>query len=276
MIQSPRASFDSIVAIAGVARSGTSWLGEILDSSPEVAYRFQPLFSYAFKNAVNEDSSATDFLHFFEDIYRSNDGFLLQEDKRASGLYPTFSKTLAPSCLVWKEARHQYLLGNMTRLFPALRVLAIVRHPCAVINSWLRNPKEFPAGSDPKEEWRFGACKNNGLPENFFGFYKWKESAHLYLDLQQQNPKQVRVIRYGDLVDTTESMVEGVFRFLELAVTAQTTQFLAECNAIHKESPYSVYRSKSVRDAWKTQLDPYIAKQIVKDISNTRLEAFLD
>ena len=46
---------DSITYLAGVARSGTSWLGQIFDSSPEVRYSFQPLFSYEFKNRVNEN-----------------------------------------------------------------------------------------------------------------------------------------------------------------------------------------------------------------------------
>ena len=41
--------FDRIISIHGVPRSGTSWLGQILDSSPKVRYKFQPLFSYAFK-----------------------------------------------------------------------------------------------------------------------------------------------------------------------------------------------------------------------------------
>jgi hypothetical protein len=49
-------AFDSIAVISGAARSGTSWLGQILDSSPDVAYRFQPFFAYAFKNFVDFDS----------------------------------------------------------------------------------------------------------------------------------------------------------------------------------------------------------------------------
>ena len=38
------------VAIHGVPRSGTSWIGEIINSSPNVLYKFQPLFSYALKD----------------------------------------------------------------------------------------------------------------------------------------------------------------------------------------------------------------------------------
>jgi len=267
--------FNRVVVIAGVARSGTSWLGAILDSSPDVAYRFQPIFSYAFKDAVNEDSGPADFERFFYDIYASQDDFLLQRDKRETGLYPTFAKQSSPHCLVWKEARYQYLLGKMLRSVDQLRVVAIIRHPCAVMNSWLRNPKEFPAGCDARTEWRFGACKNLGKAENFFGYYKWKEAAHMYLDLSQQYPARMRTIKYADLVDDTATQVRGIFDFIGLPVTSQTTEFVRNSNTTHKESPYSVYRDKSVKDSWQSQLDAYIADEIIQDLRGTRLEPFL-
>ena len=37
-----------IVGVHGVPRSGTSWLGQILNASKKVNFKFQPLFSYAF------------------------------------------------------------------------------------------------------------------------------------------------------------------------------------------------------------------------------------
>lgn len=45
------------IAIFGVPRSGTSWLGQLFNSSERVAYRYQPLFSYAFKGRLNENST---------------------------------------------------------------------------------------------------------------------------------------------------------------------------------------------------------------------------
>ena len=47
--------YNKIILITGVARSGTSWIGQIIDSSPEVVYRFQPLFSYAFKGFLDSN-----------------------------------------------------------------------------------------------------------------------------------------------------------------------------------------------------------------------------
>ena len=67
------------VAIFGVPRSGTSWLGQIMNSSPNVAYRYQPLFSYAFKDYLDEQSSAEDIQHFHEELLTTEDEFVTQK-----------------------------------------------------------------------------------------------------------------------------------------------------------------------------------------------------
>ena len=59
---------ERIISINGVPRSGTSWLGQIINSSPDVAFRFQPLFSYTHKGALREDSSVMEIMKFYGDI----------------------------------------------------------------------------------------------------------------------------------------------------------------------------------------------------------------
>lgn len=267
--------FEHIVVIAGIARSGTSWLGQIIDSSPDVAFRFQPLFSHAFKSVVNADSSKEEYEHFFKGIYQSNDEFLLQTDKRKAGLYPIFAKNENPRFLVFKKCRYQYLLGKMLYYFDNLKLVGIIRHPCGTINSWLKNPKEFPSGADPRKEWRFGACKNQGREEEFFGFYKWKEVAHLYLDLKEKYPDKVYIVRYEELVDNPISASQEIFDFVGLDFVDQTKSFLNACHSVNKEGPYAVFKDKSVKDSWKTELDPCILKEIYQEIDDTRLAQFL-
>jgi len=54
------------IALHSVPRSGSSWIGQILNSSPKVNYKFQPLFSYAFKGYLDENSSRERIDEFFE------------------------------------------------------------------------------------------------------------------------------------------------------------------------------------------------------------------
>jgi len=266
---------EGIVTVAGVARSGTTWLGEIFNSSPEVAYRFQPLFSYAFKDHVEINSSPADYESFMEELYDSDDSFLLQTDMRNSEVLPIFAKNNSPRFLVMKKARYHYLHIRFLSYLKNLKLVAIVRNPCAVLSSWMANPKEFPKGSDPWLEWRMGTCKNQYKPENFFGFYKWRESTNIFLDLQTKFPDRVSVIRYEDLVENPHGITESLFHFIGIPFDRQTRNFLDESNKRHNDSPYAVYKGKNMKNKWKSTLDPLIVKDIEQELTGTRLECFL-
>jgi hypothetical protein len=67
-----------IVGIHGAPRSGTSWLGQLFNSSEHVAYRYQPFFSYAFKERLSVRSGALEIQRFFDDLRNTEDDFVLQ------------------------------------------------------------------------------------------------------------------------------------------------------------------------------------------------------
>jgi len=265
---------DTVTYLAGVARSGTSWLGQIFDSSPDVRFRFQPFFAYEFKNRVNEDSTEDEFNKLLENIYNTESPFLTQQDKRDSGDYPVFSKSKNTHHLVLKENRYQYIIEPLMRKCPEVKLVGIIRNPNAVLNSWMKNPKEFPHGSDPMDEWRFGNCKNQGH-EDFFGYYKWKEIANLYLDLQDKWPDRVFVLRYEDLVESPVKVTQKIFSFCSINYNEQTDKFLIKSSSSHIDSPYSVFKDKGVANKWKSELNTYITTEIAHDLAGTRLERFI-
>jgi len=265
---------DKVVYVAGVARSGTSWIAQILNSHPDVCFRFQPLFAYEFKGRVNEDSSPDEYHQLFLDMYKNNSPFLTQADKRITGEYPQFEKYFNPKTLIFKENRYQSMLEPMLRRVPCLKAVGIVRHPCAVLNSWRKNSKEFPPGSEILRDWRFGNCKNKGN-EDYFGYYKWKEVANMYLDLLEKYPDRFMLLRYEDVVYAPERTTSELFRFLGLSYDEDSKRFLRDSTTVHEESYYAVYKDKSVAEKWRSELAPYIVEEIYADLSGTRLEQFL-
>ena len=186
---------DKIIYISGVARSGTSWVAQILNSSPDICFRFQPFFSYEFKDRVSEESSKEELEKIFSDLYGTDTEFLTQKNKQESGEYPTFEKNKETSILAFKENKYQSVIEPALRRVDNLFGVGVIRNPCAVINSWRNNVKEFPEGSDIMKEWRFANCKNIGN-EDYFGYYKWKEVANLYLDLEQKYPDRFKILHY--------------------------------------------------------------------------------
>ncbi|WP_108944038.1 sulfotransferase family protein [Shewanella halifaxensis] len=262
------------VYIAGVARSGTSWLGQIFNSSPVVDFRFQPMFSYELKELLPENPVKDDFINFYEAMKVTKSSFLSQEDKIKSGDYPKFLKDEVKSTLAFKENRYQYFIEPLLRYVPEMKLIGIIRHPCATLNSWRNNEKEFPPNSDFIKEWRFGDCKNEGH-HDFFGYYKWKEVANLYLDLQDKWPDRVKVVHYEDLVMNPHAVVTELFGFCDIAFTEQTNVFLEKSTSLHNNSYYSVFKNKSVTTAWKNDFPEEVLRDVEYDLKGTRLERFI-
>ena len=149
------------VAVHGVPRSGTSWVGEILNSSPNTAYRFQPLFSYAHKAYLDNTSTKEDIAQFFSRLRNCDDDFTNQKAKRNSGDFPQFRKQKITH-VIYKEVRYLNILFNLMRKTEDVLLISVIRNPLSVINSWLRAPREFrrDLGWSEIEEWRYALKKN--------------------------------------------------------------------------------------------------------------------
>jgi hypothetical protein len=135
-------ALQEIVSIFGVPRSGTSWLGQIFNSSPYVAYRFQPLFSYTFKGRLNEESAKEEINSFYDDIYNTDDEFVLQY-KNISGNKNIIFPKKQFSHLITKEVHFLNIIENLLKQTDRLKIIGIIRNPFSVISSWIKTPKEF-------------------------------------------------------------------------------------------------------------------------------------
>ena len=265
-----------VVSIHGAPRSGTSWLGQIFNSHPEVAYRFQPLFSYRFKAAINSESSREEVEAFLANLYSiKDDEFILQTQQKDRGVHPVGFAKSAPSTLVMKEVRYHYVIEALRRSVPDIRLIGIVRHPCGAINSWLKTPREFKPEWDMFTEWRSAPKKSLGRREEYYGFAKWRELASLFLDLSIHCPDSFRLVRYEDLVRNPVVVTQKLFAFCGLDLAPQTITFLSASQASELDDPDTVYRRPDVASRWEDELHPAIRDTILHEVRSTNLEIFL-
>ena len=255
-------------------RSGTSWVGQLVESCPSVRYAMSPLFSYAFKNAVREGATRAEWEDVFRGAYQSDDEFINQTHRRRTHEYPTFAtRDESPATLVVKFNRFQTLVPELLDCFPELKLVCIVRHPCGAIHSWLTTPKEFPPEADPMTQWRTGAVKKTGYGDNF-GFDDWKWVTRMHARLAEERPEQVRLEQYEHLVEDPEGGVRRIFDFFGLPVMDQTMAFLQRSRRTVVEGHYSVFKPPSVKDRWRLELQPAIRDAILADLAGTDLERF--
>jgi hypothetical protein len=265
------------IAIHSAPRSGSSWLGQIFNSSPKTCFRFQPLFSYAFKGYLNEKSSQEDISNFFEKIAESDDDFLLQRDKVENGEYPSFSKDDEFTHIVYKEVRYHNIIKNMLTKDKELKVIGLIRSPFAVIDSFLRSTREFreDLGWKEIEEWKIADKKNLNKPEEFFGYEKWKEVYFIFKELEIQYKDRFCMVYYEDLIKDTVNEIERVFNFCNLEVNMQTIKFLNDSKSSERRSVYSVFRDKLIDDKWKDSLNELIFTEISNDLKTNNMNQFL-
>lgn len=230
-----------IIGIFGVPRSGTSWLGQIFNSSPETRFYYQPMFTEKYRDKINPRSSADEMKVFFQEMYDSEEDFLSQNDNRAKGKQLFFKKT-SQDYLVFKEIMYLYMIPRFMRNLEHMKTIIILRNPCDVLASWYNAPKEFNPEWNIGEEWEFAASKNWFLPERYYGYYKWKEFIALTCVLLKEFPHRVFIVRYEDLNENPVLWAEKMFAFCHLNMTKQTNQFILESRSRTEEDPYSVFK----------------------------------
>lgn len=251
------------IAIHSVPRSGSSWLGSIFDSSPRVLYRYQPLFSYAHKGQIRPDSNKKMIEEFFENIKNSNDDFILQKEEKRKGLVPEFIKK-NPTHIAYKEVRYHHILQNLLEKDNDIKIIGLVRNPFAVINSWLKAPKEFKKelGWKISEEWFYAPKKNQNKPEEFNGFDKWIEVTNMFLELKKTYPERFYILNYSKLVENRLDQVKALFSFCRINLEQQTLDFLTESKQKQIEDAYTVYKRKLSDNSWMEELPDHIRKAI--------------
>lgn len=265
------------IAIHSAPRSGSTWLGQVFNSSPSVKYAFQPLFSFAYKGFLTENTSLEAIQYFFNELLQTEDEFINQTDGIQKGIIPQFKKSNKISHVVYKEVRYHYVLENLLQKDKNIKVIGLIRNPLSVIASWLKAPKEFrkDLGWVENEEWQFAKKKNLNKPEEYNGFEKWKEVTRMFLDLENQFPNQFLLVDYNDLLLDTEICVKKMFVFCELDFTPETKEFITITKEINNEDAYSVFKTKQLDNDWQSSLKSEIVEAIKQDLKHTELERFL-
>ena len=261
------------IAIWGVPRSGTSWLGQIFNSSPNIVYRFQPLFSQAFKHGLSAFSSKSDIEDFFNEILKTNDDFILNGLISESEKLVLKFKKKRSTHIVMKHVRYLHIVPNILKKCDNIKIVGIVRNPCAVLSSWFNSKKEFKKEWTLIEEWKNGEKKNINRQEEFFGYYKWKQVAYLFEELKKY--QNFYLIDYNNLLLNTNKEIEEIFKFSNIKLTNQTINFLKKSKDIDCKDDYSVLKKKDNDFKWKESLPTEIVTFIRNDLNNTILEKYL-
>lgn len=240
------------IAIFGAPRSGTTWLGQIFNSSSNTVYRYQPLFSYEFKDYISEQSESNHIEHFHSKLMNASSEFVLTNI--------SFPKSEITH-LVWKEVRYHHIANNLLNNSD-VKIVYIKRNPIEVLNSWYQAPKEFDNSWDIQSEWRYAPSKNLNKVEEFNGFEKWLDVNEIHHKNKEEFKDRVLIVDYAELKSDTVNCVKDIFKFCDIPYTNQTNDFIIDSTTKHSTDSYSVYKNR--------KLDIKLPTNIINEIKNCK------
>jgi hypothetical protein len=253
----------NIISIHSVPRSGSSWLLSIFDSCINTKCVYQPLFSYAFKNRINENSSKQDYDKFIDELKETKDDFCCMKTNYHTNngkiKHLTFNKE-ENKYLIMKHVTHHYLIDKFLEFNKNIKIIGLIRNPLNVIESQMK------AKNENLKDWLNGTDKNKNIKENYFGFNKWLELNKYFIELKEKYPENVYLINYEDLLKNTKIEIEKLFQFCSFKLEKSTIDFIKESSSKNDDYDYSVYRNKDKIINRKCNLDINIVKYINDNI----------
>lgn len=221
-------SLQRTILVAGTARSGTTWLGEIVASQTSGRIVFEPFntnlikdygsFNYhQYMRPEENDEALEDYCR------RVFSGKIRHRwlDREVDRLFPQYR--------VAKAVRANLFLEWIRRRFPQVSRVLIIRHPCAVVLSWhrlgwtadqdiaalLKQPKLIIDFLGDKLEHFYQA----GTDEEKIGLL-WCVSN--LVPLKQDSERELHIVFYEHLVTRPEIEIPRLFAALDLPYSDAT------------------------------------------------------
>jgi hypothetical protein len=205
------------ILVAGTARSGTTWLGDVLSSQLHGRVMFEPFHPgkieqyrpFSYFQYMRPDESDEALRSYVQRVFT---GAIRHPwiDREVDCLFPR--------CRVIKEVRASLLLKWIRHTFPDTPILLIVRHPCAVALSrmqlnWATDDDIAPLLNQPKLVADFLGDRMEIIRSATTTAAKhaviW--SVHHLVPLQQFEPHELTVVFYEDMCLRPDTEIPRIF-----------------------------------------------------------------
>lgn len=225
-LTAPAARPPQITLLHGLPRSGTSLLGMLLAGHPKIAYRYQPLVSYALRDRLHEFLGWEGLGRLHDELRHCSDPFINQSRGEDEGTHIRSFTVARPSTMLIKQVRfHNHLLDWMRHPYAAL--IMINRKPEDLIISQLRAYGELGQFGPGEDVWKTAEAKNGGDENSFYGYARIADYLAIQAELSKRYKSRLCVVDYEDLVAEPLQTLERILAFLQMAPSGQIRQLVA-------------------------------------------------
>jgi len=213
-------NYENSVFLTGSARSGTTWLSNIINYKNEYRYIFEP-FHENYSNFYNG--------YFCKKYINFNDNNDLKKEKMNSLLIGNvkgqwvdkFNKKFISKKRLIKSIRAHHLLEWLNYNFPKLPIVLMLRHPCAVANSrmklgWDTPLSDFLNQKKLMEDYlkEFKPYIMEAKTEFEKNIFMW--SIQNFLPLKHFKSRDIYICFYENLCINPIDEIKRLFNFLDI------------------------------------------------------------
>jgi hypothetical protein len=311
-----------MLAMIGMPRSGTTWVAKAIDSHPDTYYLHEPdsVARLDLPQIINEDevqqylpyineylarietvdkSKVVGRLPFYPKSYFNTMqlGFnrfsalasksLGQFSQRIAKGSPWLIKPSKKHITFWKSIESMGRVSLLAKANPQLKLLLLVRHPCAVINSELKGEAAhlFASSTPIYENWglfeQLLESKTALVHKLTLDKIKlmtpaqrlaWRWLIYYEQLLEQSSLENCLLMRYEHLCVEPLVAFAEVFKFFGLTFDQQVKNYLVASTSSHSDSYYSTSKDPvKAMHSWKAKL-PAEDITAIEDIIGNHLD----
>jgi hypothetical protein len=253
-------SVESCIFLAGLARSGTTWLARVLNYHNDFRHINEPFtpwrgrdckaFTYALYLRPNETSPT--YVDPARRLITGEEGF--------NYLTHHYNRRVFCSRRMIKEVRANLWLKWLHERFPGMPIVLLMRHPIATVNSRIKrgNANYFlelfdePAliedhlmpFRDEMERLRDGSDFEQRI-------FSW--CVDHYVPLRQCRPGDLHVAFYERFSESPETEIEALFKFVNVTYSDDVFSFVKRPSPVARKDA-AINTGKSVVGLWREEI----------------------
>jgi hypothetical protein len=256
--------YKNSVLLAGVGRSGTTWLSDIINYDGEYRYMHEPFHPYRVR-------LVRDF-HYIQYLRPENRNPRYLEPAKAllSGRLrnrwtDSDNNTIFARKRLIKDIRANLLLKWIHSNFPEIPIILLFRHPCAVANSWLklgwgkedlgiRTDIEVCLSQEELMEDFLGPFRMNiDNAESEFEQHVFFWCMQYYVPLKQFKHGEIHLCFYENLCENPHEEIERLFVFLSRRFSKKVLCTLRTPSTVSRKDS-AIVKGTSLIDSWRTHI----------------------
>ena len=245
--------------LAGHDRSGTTWIAEIINHRKAYRYIFEP-FSPG-RLDITDVFRPRQYLRPGERDPRYVEPATAIVTGRIRSLWTDkYNRTILPRKRLIKEVRSNLLLPWLHGLFPGMRIVFVLRHPCAVARSemsvssdWKANPSLF-LDQQPLLDDHVGPFLDGmGSLDTEFERHILVWCLDNYVPLRTPPRSAVHVMFYENLCVDPEGELGRLFAYLGEPLAERALRVAGRPSATTRRDS-AIVSGNSLVDGWRTSV----------------------